>query len=211
MTSHDDTRLPRQRRDYFAVVCFRAAVLCGVLPIVVEVGTLLVYWLTLWKFLAEAGVRVLGGGLILTGVGLALWIAALVFAGGKRGSVKRPVRKRWLAGALVLLLGNVLVVAVCAVLGITVAFTTYIDIVNDTGKQIEACDVDAGGPWKFSAGPIMPGAYYRLRLSVFRGGNINLKIRQRGVPYEAVGFPAGHWSRVRVRPNFTCDSEPVVQ
>ena len=189
---------------------FRVAVACGVLPMLAGPGILFFYWLTkndgwvwagLWTIPIGAGVVLLGIAFILVYI-IRSWRIARVE--GVR------FRKLGVALALLLLLGNIPVAVVCALEGIDLMSTVYVDVLNESGAPLESCIVECTGGITKSRGPFPAGGRFRATYREgFWGDPARVTVYQAGKKLESVSTPGVGWVRFHIRPGLTCVTETV--
>ena len=118
-----------------AKVCLVIAYLCGSLPMIVGVGTLVLYWITRWDRLPLVGIFTIVGGLGLWFVGIGCLIAYAAVVGRAKVRDRRVVNRRS-AGAMALLLANLPLAFGCTIVGYALATQYRITIINQTDVPI---------------------------------------------------------------------------
>ena len=120
-----------------AKVCLVIAYLCGGLPMVVGVGTLVLYWITRWDVLPMVGLITVVGGLGLWIVGIGCLIAYSVVVGRTKVRDRRVMNRR-AAGAIALLLANLPLAFGCIIVGYALTTQYRITLINRTDVPIRS-------------------------------------------------------------------------
>lgn len=187
---------------------FRAAVVCGILPMALGVGITLAYWVTKRSYWELAGMIMLalGFGIVVMGIA-ALLIARVVHLRIARARAETPRYRRY-GFVLALLMTNIPVAVLCTLVGISLVYTTYVDVINETGLTIDRCEVLDERGIAIVSGPIPAGATFRTKYSGAPAGSLGRVNVQQGAQ-NALGDGYAGYMRFHVRPGPTIVVENI--
>jgi hypothetical protein len=138
---------------------YRAAIFCGAAPLLTGTAIFLLWTITRWRALMDAGLWVIVAGVGLSVTGCIALIAYIVFA---RRDPSLPRRTIWMRGtrAAFLLLANYPVAAVILSAAIAIETRYTVTIHNHSSHPIEQARIEGGGV-TVSFGAVAPGASVR--------------------------------------------------
>lgn len=149
-------------------VCLVIAYLCSGVPMVVGVGTLLLFWITRWDVLPAVGFLTIFGGLGLLFVGVGCLIAYVSIERRAKVLDRRTMnrRSRW---AVLGLLVNLPLGFGCAVVGYSLMTQYRVTVVNQTDSPIASGVLEYPGG-EVSFGRLAPGDGKRVVFSAVDNG-----------------------------------------
>ncbi len=187
----------------------RAAVILAILPMVLGVAIVALYWATYWQPLVSAGLILLpvGFGMVLTGVSfLIIWgvitrRAAKIF--------NRPFDARTFRRTLLLFMANFVIAATCVVAGWMLVTQTMVEIVNDSGVPIDLCTIQLPNGTVWSQPIPAGGRFHKTTRERFEGAT-TMRLQQGAAKSEVtlVGYsttPFGPHVRATVKRGLVTD------
>jgi hypothetical protein len=189
---------------------YRAALLCGALPLLTGISVFSLWAITRWSWLGEVGIYTILGGLLLfvlgTGMLLAFWRES-------RRSPAYSQRQLWLRTlvAASLLLSNF--PAAAAILGGTGYLAMrYVLVVENTSPLPFRDARMSGGGNTLELGTIPPGGSVRRSFSAREEGSLELSgtwgEEKRVEIFDYVSPGLGDLRRVKIRPDGVIAAEP---
>jgi hypothetical protein len=203
-------RVVDARQQRVAGWFFRGAVVLGVLPMVMGVGIVLLYWATYWQWLVTAGLWLLavGTGMVLLGVAFLIVWGVMARRVARAEGGKFNAKAFWLA--LLLLLANFVVAVPCVVAGWHLAMQTMVEVINQTGAPLDECTIVLPNGIVWTEHGVPAGGRIRKKTSQYVEGAVVLKVQQGAVQVKVTltGYasgPPGPHVRAYVKPGLVTD------
>jgi len=201
--------VPDEHQQRRATWFFRAAIVLALLPMLLGVTIITLYWTTYWEPLVTAGLILLPVGFGMVLIGVSFLIVWRVIDRRVAKALNRPSNTRTFRLTLLLLLANLLVALVCVVAGWRLTTQTMIEIVNDSGSPIDQCTIQLPNGTTWSQPIPAGGRIHKTTREVFEGAT-TMRLQQGPAQSEVtlVGYsttPFGPHVRATIKPGLVTD------